>query len=267
MQKLGITDMHAGRTQHENKFYNEVTYYDYPGAPLSTSIYTGIPNSVPAQYGGYNWEIMTPCGGWVASAQDLCKLLTAVDGFSSKPDILLPSTIDTMTLKSINWPDYALGWFVNNEGYWHTGGIQGTATVIRSDTKHQLNYAILFNSVPKIYTQFYYDFMSIVSDDFDKIISWPQHDLFQTSSVNNFRFSEHTSSAKIPDIIATSDYIELTNSENVVEVKILNIFGSCVLYEQFTNQQSNYILDITQLRSGLYFLKVGPVNRKLIIIR
>ena len=96
--------MHAGRTLLQDTFPGEVTYYDYPGAPLMTSIYTGIPNSVPAQYGGYNWEIMTAAGGWVASAHDLCKWLVAVDRFSTKPDILLPATIDTMTMPSNNWP-------------------------------------------------------------------------------------------------------------------------------------------------------------------
>jgi len=166
---LGITDMNAGRTLFENKYSNEVTYYDYPGAPLSASIYTGIPNSVPAQYGGYNWEIMTPAGGWVASALDLCRLLVAVDRFTAKPDILLPTTIDSMTRKSDNSPDYALGWNVKGQDYWNAGGIQGTSTVIQRNASHQLNYAILFNSLPEIYTPFYYSFITLVADNFEAV--------------------------------------------------------------------------------------------------
>ena len=50
----------------------------------------------PYTYGGFNMEASGACGAWIASAQDLCKLLCAVDLFPTKPDILLPATINTM---------------------------------------------------------------------------------------------------------------------------------------------------------------------------
>jgi CubicO group peptidase (beta-lactamase class C family) len=186
---IDITNMHAGHTLLEDTLPGEVTYYDYPGAPLMTSIYTGIPNSVPAQYGGYNWEIMTPAGGWVASAHDLCRLLVAVDRFPTRPDILLPTTIDIMTQPSNNWPQYALGWNVTGDDYWNAGGIQGTATVIKRNKSHQLNWAILFNSLPMNYTPFYYAFMDLVTDEFTNIETWPTHDLFDSVSVSGINVS------------------------------------------------------------------------------
>ena len=66
-------------------------------------------------------------GGWIATARDLVRLLTAVDGFPSRPDILSAATIQTMTTPSANNINYAKGWQVNSAGnWWHGGSLHGS---------------------------------------------------------------------------------------------------------------------------------------------
>ncbi|MBK9249787.1 MAG: serine hydrolase [Ignavibacteria bacterium] len=255
---LGIVDMHEGRTLQHDKYPNEVSYYTYPGAPLSTSIFTGIPKSVPAQYGGYNWEIMTPAGGWVASAQDLCKLLTAVDGISNRQDILTSATQDTMTQKSKNWPEYGLGWFVNADEKYHTGGIEGTATIIRTNKKHQTSYAILFNTLPEVYTPFYLEFMSMVSDEFPNIPTWPTLDLFDNVNVlNDFQdnstitiYSNHQDSKLSIDNFPSSFQGTLT---------VYSVIGQKLLQKEITGARSSISVDM--LPTGMYLLVIENKDR------
>jgi len=106
---IGISDMHTGKNLPGNKLPMEVNYYDYPDAPLTNSIYDNI-TQVPWPYGGFNIEAMDSHGAWVASAEDLCKLLVSVDGFPTKPDILTAATINTMVTPSATNANYAFGW-------------------------------------------------------------------------------------------------------------------------------------------------------------
>ncbi len=257
LNPINITDMHAGRSFYKDKLPREVAYYDYAGAPLSTSIVTGIPNSVPAQYGGYNWEVMTAAGGWVASAKDLCKLLVATDRYTTKPDILLPSTIDTMTKSSKQWPAYGLGWFVGGGDYWHTGGIQGTATVIQRSATQQLNWAILFNALPQNYGPLYNEFMKMVLDKAPGIKNWPIHDLFDAST--SIDYAIPLSDMRLyPNPSSTHFTIESNNTPYSIE--ILDIYGQLVFMGSKPENQKLYTINVSNFKKGIYFVKVITGN-------
>jgi CubicO group peptidase (beta-lactamase class C family) len=264
---IGITDIHAGRSLQEDKYPNEVSYYDYAGAPLSRSFVTGIPASVPAQYGGYNWEIMTPAGGWVASAEDMCRLLLAVDTYTNKPDILKPQTIATMTMRSVNWPDYGLGWFITADEIYHTGGIQGTASIIRSNKDKQLTYAIIFNALPQNYTPLYNEFMSLVSDEYPNITSWPTHDLFEPPSVTS-GFNSKNEIEVFPN--PAKNYITISNMPDSYSgsITVANIAGQQVLYQ--LTSRSDIMVNTESLPVGMYSVVIhsnvdpGVITRKFI---
>src|SRR5690606_27213462 len=74
---LGINTMQLGYNLLANQLPKEVNYYDYPGAPMAVSVYDNS-TSVPWPYGGFNLEFMDAHGGWVASAEDLLKLVCAI---------------------------------------------------------------------------------------------------------------------------------------------------------------------------------------------
>jgi len=141
LSPLGICDMHLGKNLLANKMEREAEYI----APYNTLSCYGTGEIVRWQYGGWNLEAMDSHGGWVASARDLVKLLVAIDGFTTKPDILTPASIQTMVTPSTTNSNYANGWQVNTaNNWWHTGSLDGTASIIvRSANGY--TWAVLLN--------------------------------------------------------------------------------------------------------------------------
>jgi CubicO group peptidase (beta-lactamase class C family) len=107
---LGIYDVRQGKSLLADKQEREGEYINNF---VTLSAY-GTGQMVPSQYGGWSYGSIDASGGWIATARDLVRLLTAVDGFPSRPDILSPSTIQTMTTPSATNPGYAKGWIVNS---------------------------------------------------------------------------------------------------------------------------------------------------------
>ena len=126
LHPLGIYDMHLGKNLLADKLEREGEYIGEGYTNLS--IY-GDGNYLPWEYGGFNLEAFDAHGGWVATARDMVKLLVAIDGFATYPDILSPASITSMTTPSINNQNYAKGWSVNQyNNWWHTGAVDGTAS-------------------------------------------------------------------------------------------------------------------------------------------
>jgi len=109
-----LTDM-AGKTEAEKKT-NEVSYYGQgTDAPFVYTI------AFPRRDAD---------GGLISTASDLLKLVTAVDGFTSRPDILNPTSITSFTTPSAANPSYANGigiWSAENVWY-NYGSLPGTRT-------------------------------------------------------------------------------------------------------------------------------------------
>jgi CubicO group peptidase (beta-lactamase class C family) len=83
-------------------------------------------------------------GGWLASALDLVRFATHVDGSSQTPNILRPATIAAMTTPTVH-PRYAYGWGVIGGNWWHDGILPGT-TAILVLTRSGFCWAALANS-------------------------------------------------------------------------------------------------------------------------
>lgn len=142
---LGIYDIRLGKNLLADKQEREG---EYVNAFTTLSAY-GTGQFVPWQYGGWSVEAMDAHGGWIATARDLIKLLTAVDGFPSRPDILSASTIQTMTTPSTTNPGYAKGWSVNPAGTWYHGGsLDGSYSwMVRTNNQFssQVTWAVIMN--------------------------------------------------------------------------------------------------------------------------
>ncbi|HEX8198774.1 MAG TPA: serine hydrolase domain-containing protein, partial [Pyrinomonadaceae bacterium] len=74
---LGIYDIRLGKNLLEDKQEREGEY----NSPFTTLSAFGTGQLLPWQYGGTNFEAMDAHGGWIATARDLVRFLTAVDGF------------------------------------------------------------------------------------------------------------------------------------------------------------------------------------------
>ena len=178
LEPLGISEMQLGQNLHENKAPNEVKYYDYSGSSLTNSVY-GTDERVPWPYGGFNIGAMDSHGGWIASAIDIVRLLVAVDGFDTKPDIISQSSIQLMVTPSNANSYYGMGWAVTPWGnWWHNGSLPGTSS-ITVKTSGGLGWAVLFNTRPSNWQDFNLSMDNMVWEAIGGVDNWPTHDLFE----------------------------------------------------------------------------------------
>jgi CubicO group peptidase (beta-lactamase class C family) len=249
LSPLGIENMHCGLNREEDQLPMEVNYYDYPGAPYALSVYDNA-TSVPWPYGGFNIEAMDAHGAWVASAGDLCKLLVAVDGYPTKPDILQSGTIDIMTDPSMNEPLYALGWSVNPfNNWWHTGSLPGTMTeMVRAS--NQMNWAILLNTRNANSGPLINAVDALVWDVMPSITSWPELDLF--TNVVDLEGSVSVNIYPNP----SSGIFNIQSNNNIESIMIYNATGSLINTLQISNGMSYYQLNMSGRSSGIYFVTV-----------
>ena len=140
---LGVTAMKIGATRLADRSENEVRYYQ-PGTGKSV-FDSDLGEEVPWPYGAWHLEAMDSHGGWIASATDLAKFAAALDDPTSCP-ILNAQSIQRMYRRPSglaghdadgNKKDvfYSLGWFNRVVGggklnHWHTGSLDGTATIL-----------------------------------------------------------------------------------------------------------------------------------------
>ena len=91
---LAPMDVHAmsvGYSHLSQRGSKEVKYYDYDGAPLFPSVFPGE-GRVPEVYGAFEMMTSPGSGGWIGSAIDLTRVMTAIDG-SRQPSCLPPDTM------------------------------------------------------------------------------------------------------------------------------------------------------------------------------
>jgi len=177
LNPAGIHDMHIGKSFKHEKYPNEVLYYNTGKGSMSYS-FDGSGEKVPSYYGGNNIELLGAAGGWVASAPELCKLLTVIDGFELQHDILKRETLDLMID-----PDKAgqglFGWRgKDNYGtWWRTGYISGsTALVVRQ--QDGVNWVILLNTSTYKQSRIQRYTSAMMFRAINKIELWPYLNLF-----------------------------------------------------------------------------------------
>ncbi|MEO9020902.1 MAG: serine hydrolase [Ginsengibacter sp.] len=190
---LGIYDTHIGNNLLSEKQEREVEYTTTEGTNLS--VYgTGV--QAPWTYGGMNVHAMSAHGGWITTASDFVKLLSAVDGFATKPDILSTATINVMTAPSTANVNYAKGWAVNSFGnWWHTGAIPGTASqIVRASNGY--NWFIIMNNRYNS-NNFWTALDNLGWNIISATTSWPTWDLMlaPTQNASNITLSNATATS------------------------------------------------------------------------
>ncbi|MBN1599779.1 MAG: beta-lactamase family protein [Bacteroidales bacterium] len=177
LHPLGIYDMHIGRSFYDEKYPNEVRYHDLTQNSFVWS-YDGNGDLVPAEYGGNNIELLGAAGGWVASAPELVKLMVAIDGFESKPDILTKQTIEYMT-KARSHTRKLIGWR-GADGYgtwWRTGTLAGTTALIMRHS-NEINWVVLLNTTTKNRSHIHNQLSQTMYRALRSVDEWPDFDLF-----------------------------------------------------------------------------------------
>jgi CubicO group peptidase (beta-lactamase class C family) len=179
LEPLGIYDMKIAGNLPSEKAPFEVTYYEPADIVLKPSIY-GTGEMLPPSYGGNDIKALGGAGAWVATAPDLMRLLLAIDGFKTPPDILSDQSIRFMT--DINNGFAPVGWkgTVLDGTWWRTGSFPGSAGMMKRQSDG-ISWVVLFNSSAWNGPEIYSYINNMMSRAISKIEPWPEYDLFSYS--------------------------------------------------------------------------------------
>lgn len=188
----GVTRMRIGRTRLHKRAPGEVRYYGTPGQAPPPSVFPGEGYG-PVAYAAFYRESFDSHGGWIASAADLLRFATAIDG-QRGPALLRPETVEAM-LRTPRpdapagasgagnaEPDMGLGWIVLPAGggfdWSHAGALIGSNTAWLARTHDGLALAFAFNSQPADALAFFGAAIPAVQQATAVVAAWPDHDLF-----------------------------------------------------------------------------------------
>ncbi len=177
LHPLGIQDMRIGGNLEEERFENEVRYYEQDNAIMVNSFFD-IDSIVPKSYGGNDIRTLGAAGGWIASPAELLRLIVAIDGNSRVPDILSAESIELMTNSHLSG-GHTIGWTASDGrgNWWRTGTFAGTSALVMRQN-NGLTWAVFFNSSTYRGTALSREINREVQTSLNRIGEWPDHDLF-----------------------------------------------------------------------------------------
>jgi CubicO group peptidase (beta-lactamase class C family) len=177
LNPLGIWDMQIGKGYYHEKAPNEVKYYETAGGKevLAFDSFNSYTSRV---YGGNDISLLGAAGGWIGSPAEVLKLSVAIDGFNSSPDILMPETIETMTLRSRS-RGHIIGWKGSdgNGTWWRTGTLTGSsALMVRQG--NGINWIIVMNTTTSKKSHIHRESSRTMFKAVNSVKNWPEFDLF-----------------------------------------------------------------------------------------
>jgi len=177
LKPIGIHDMHIGRSYYHEKYPNEVRYHSNAGK-MTISSMDGSGEKVPIYYGGNDMELLGPAGGWVASAPELIKFLTAIDGFDEQPDILSSETIAMMSNPEMAGKGL-FGWRGSDRygTWWRTGYLSGSSALLVRQNDG-INWVIMTNTSTYKQSRIHRYVSGMMFGAVGAVNQWPVFDLF-----------------------------------------------------------------------------------------
>lgn len=176
MEPLGIFDMTLAQNLPSQKAPFEVSYYHPADVIPKPSIY-GTGELVSPTYGGNDIEALGAAGAWLATAPDLMRLLLAVDGFPSVPDILSAESINFMTDNKNGFAPVGWKTTIYNGTWWRTGSFPGSAGMIKRETDGTA-WVVLCNSSAWNGPEIHSYINAMMARVKYQVKTWPDEDLF-----------------------------------------------------------------------------------------
>jgi CubicO group peptidase (beta-lactamase class C family) len=132
LSPMGISNMRLGNSYPRDRYADETSYYDAPGAK-PVAAFDNPRLYVPKCRGGYDMRTLGAAGGWVASPVALLRFALCIDGKPEMPDILSPESVAEMVRSDSIFDPF--GWRMTDERRWiRTGTLIGTSAAVVRDT-------------------------------------------------------------------------------------------------------------------------------------
>jgi hypothetical protein len=180
---LKVYDAYIANNYDDNRYPNEVRYYEVPEASKIQS-YDGKDSLVLKSRGGNDIKTLGAAGGWVISSVSLLKFLLSIDGNDNFPDIIKRSSVNKLVEREGFFEP--LGWraIYPNGKWWRSGSMPGTSAlaVIRSDG---FTYVFITNTSPWLGAKFPYEVDRLMGRVINKVEKWPNINLFNPNSSEN----------------------------------------------------------------------------------
>lgn len=130
LEPAGCYDFHIAGNYLKDRRENETVYYMHSSS-LPAQEFNNSGRLVERCYGENDIKTALGAGAWTASAAELCRLVAAIDGDPTLPDVLSPEAVRLMTQEM---PDhqFSLGWnFTPRNRPWiRTGSLVGTSAIV-----------------------------------------------------------------------------------------------------------------------------------------
>lgn len=152
LSPIGITDMEIGGNTLEDRKENESRYHH-------SSAYTR------------NFSRRDANGGWIATASDMVKIFSRLDGSAkNETKILESSTVQTMTTPPFDYQRYALGIRVDGSKWYHGGSFSGSRShFMRTGSGFVATIMVNGNAS---------ELQKLLEDIVGASVKWPDQDLF-----------------------------------------------------------------------------------------
>ncbi|MCW0482135.1 serine hydrolase domain-containing protein [Gaoshiqia sediminis] len=172
----GIRDMHIGKSFQDERFPNEVSYFEQEGS-LPIPEYTGSGRLVTKSNGGNPVELLGAAGGWVSSAVELARFITLIDGQPGVEDILSEKSIREMTDNT--YAKGPLGWktALDNGDWYRTGSMAGTSAMLKRQ-QNGLTWIFISNSSSWKGSLLPAEINRLMNKVTSRVKHWPERDLF-----------------------------------------------------------------------------------------
>ncbi|MDE6331671.1 MAG: beta-lactamase family protein [Muribaculaceae bacterium] len=146
LRPAGAANFRSGTNYYNERHFGEVKYYGPDSTPVEA--YDGSGRMVERVYGGNDIKGLKGAGGWIASAPDLLRVVSTIDGYGAVPDILSAGSVAVMTQTAEDEKEnLARGWAeIEDDGSWvRTGTLSSSHAYVRMFPDGRC-WAVLTNS-------------------------------------------------------------------------------------------------------------------------
>ena len=130
LEPAGCYDFHIAGNYLKDRRPNETVYYMHSSSEPAQE-FNNSGRLVERCYGENDITTALGAGAWTASAAELCRLVAAIDGDPTLPDVISDEAVKMMT-EELPDHQYSLGWnYTPRGGRWiRTGSLVGTSAIV-----------------------------------------------------------------------------------------------------------------------------------------